>query len=336
VLRSVADTTAAERIEPVSAPARRYRPAPDVAVVTSYFNSHNYASKRQGFELFRRSMERSGVPLFIGECAFGEEPFELERSSSVFQFRCDDVMWQKERLLNLTIDRVPDRYTKIAWVDADILFTNPAWIVETSERLEDTPVVQPFSHAVRLRPRETTDFGGGERSRGFCFTRAALPSLARLRYHIHGHTGFAWAADRQLLSDIGLYDAAIVGTGDHLMAHAFSGDFGSACLQVVLGASSGFLDHFRGWAQHAWGRVGGRLGHVGGAVLHLWHGETANRGYARRYRELTGLGYDPAVHLRGDPGALWGWSEEGAYLADWTMRYFDNRREDHAGALTGR
>ena len=99
----------------------------------------------------------------------------------MFQFRCRDVMWQKERLLNLTIDRVPDRYTKIVWVDADVLFTNPRWIVEASERLDDFPVIQPFSHAVRLRPGETSDFGGGERARGFCFTRSALPALARQR-----------------------------------------------------------------------------------------------------------------------------------------------------------
>jgi hypothetical protein len=297
-------------------------------VVTSYFNSHNYASKRRGFELFRHSLERSCVPLFIGECAFGDERFELAPSSTIFQFRAGDVMWQKERLLNLTIERVPDRYTKIAWVDADVLFTNPSWLMETSERLDDVPVVQPFSHAIRLRPNEMSYFGGGERSRGFCFTRSALPALSRLRYHVHGHTGFAWAADRQLLSDVGLYDAAIGGTADHLMAHALSGDFATPCLRDVFGGSSGYLDHFRRWAETAWGRVHGRLGWVDGAVLHLWHGETVNRGYVRRYRELTGLGYDPTIHLSDGPGGLWRWSDEGAFLSEWATGYFRDRRED--------
>ena len=305
-------------------------------MVTSYFNSHNYASKRRGFELFRRSMERSGVPLYIGECAFGEEEFELAPSREVFHFRSRDVMWQKERLLNLTIDRVPDRYTKIAWLDADVLFTNPRWLVEASERLEECPVIQPFTHAMRLRPGETSYFGAGERSRGFCFTCSALPALSRLRYHVHGHTGFAWAADRQLLSDLGLYDAAIGGTADHLMAHAFSGDFGSPCLQLVFNRSSGYLDHFRRWAEGAWERVRGRLGCVGGAVLHLWHGETVNRAYVRRYHELTGLGYDPAVHLRCDPGGLWAWSDAGAFLSDWAIGYFRDRREDSSGGVADR
>ena len=276
-------------------------------------------------------MERSGVPLFIGECAFGDEAYELEPSSSVFQFRCRDVMWQKERLLNLTIDRVPDRYTKIAWVDADILFTNPGWLVDTSERLQDVPVVQPFTHAMRLRPDETSYFGAGERSRGFCFTRSALPALSRLRYHVHGHTGFAWAADREVLTGLGLYDAAIGGTADHLMAHAFCGDFGTPCLQLVFGGGSSYLDHFRAWAHDAWDRVGGRLGCVDGAVLHLWHGETVNRGYVRRYRELTRLGYDPSVHLRTGEEGLWAWSADGEFLADWAVGYFRDRREDSAG-----
>src|ERR1700683_2864262 len=115
--------TFADRIDPIAVPAARYRPAPDVAVVACYFNSHNYASKRRGFELFRASMERSRVPLFIGECAFGDDRFELAPSASVFQFRTPDLMWQKERLLNLTIERVPGRDKKIAWVGGDVLFT---------------------------------------------------------------------------------------------------------------------------------------------------------------------------------------------------------------------
>lgn len=318
-------------------PAQRYLAAPDVAVVTCYFNSHNYASKRRGFDQFRHSMERSGVPLFIGECAFGDEEFELTPSSSVFQFRSRDVMWQKERLLNLTIDRVPDRFTKIAWVDADILFTNPRWIVDASERLDEVPVIQPFSHAVRLRPRETSYFGGGERSRGFCYTCSALRALSRARsYHVHGHTGFAWAADRQLLSELGLYDAAIGGTADHLMAHAFTGDFGTPCLWPVFGGGSGYLEHFRHWAQAAWERVRGNVGCVTGAVLHLWHGETINRAYVRRYRELTRLGYDPALHLREEPGGLWAWSEQGAFLSEWALGYFRDRREDSTAGTADR
>ena len=320
----------------VAEPASRYLVAPDLAVVTSYFNSHHYASKRRAFEAFKGSMERSGVPLFIGECAFGEDEFELTKSRSVFQFRSRDVLWQKERLLNLTIDRVPDRYTKIAWIDADILFDNTRWAVETSDRLDQLPVIQLFSHGIRLRPNETSYFGAGQRYRSFAFTRAALPALSRLRYLIHGHTGFAWAADRQLLSGLGLYDAAIAGSGDHLMAHAFSGDFSSPCLRSIFLGCSGYLDHFREWAEAAWGWVGGRVGFVPGAALHLWHGETMNRGYARRNHDMDMHRYDPSRHLEAEPNGLWSLSEDGAPLSQWASGYFRDRREDSAEIVPGR
>jgi hypothetical protein len=319
-----------DQIAPIAVPASRYRVAPDVAVVSCYFNSHNYNSKRHVFQQFRNSMEESGVPLFIGECAFGEQPFELPPSSTVFQFRARDVMWQKERLLNLTIDRVPDRYTKIAWIDADILFTNPNWLTDASERLDQYSVVQLFSHVLRLRPNETSYFGGGDRAHGFGFAYTALPAFSRLPFSVHGRTGYGWAADRQLLTDVGLYDAAIMGGGDHLAAHAFTGAF-SSCLTGHFPSNSGYLDHFRGWAEALWSVALGRLGYVPGAALHLWHGERRNRRYAGRLRELSQLGYDPKVHLQAAPGGVWTWSDEGAFLAAWASAYFRDRHEDTTG-----
>jgi hypothetical protein len=320
-----------DQVSPIAVPAPRYRLTPDIAVVSCYFNSHNFDSKRRAFQLFRHSMEQSGVPLFIGECAFGEQPFELAPSSSVFQFRGRDVMWQKERLLNLTIDRVPDRYTKIVWVDADILFTNPDWMTETSERLDQYRVVQLFSHVLRLRPNETSYFGGGERAHGFGFAYTALPAFSQLPFLVHGRTGYGWAADRQLLSDVGLYDGSIMGGGDHMIAHAFSGAFASRCLGIHFSGSPGYLDHFRGWAEAMQSRVLGRLGYVPGAALHLWHGERMNRRYAERLRELNQRGYDPSVHLQSEPGGVWAWSDEGAFFAEWASAYFRDRREDTAG-----
>lgn len=278
-------------------------------------------------------MERSGVPLFIGECAFGEEPFELAPSSSVFQFRGPDIMYQRERLVNLTIERVPDRYSKVAWVDADLLFTNPNWILETSERLDQYPLVQVFSHVLYLQPNETSYFGDGQRARGFGFSYAALPALSRLRLDVHGRTGLGWAADRNLLSGLGLYEGAVVGGADHLMAHAFTGDFSSPCLEERLGDNAGFLEHFRPWAEAMWPRVRGRVGYVPGAVLHLWHGDPANRGYKKRHRKVNELGYDPKVHLRSEPGGALTWSDRESPLALWVSEYFRGRQEDTHGNI---
>lgn len=311
-------------------PAPKYLPAPDLAVVTSYFNPQGYRSKRRAFDLFAAAMERSKVPLFVAECAFPGDSFQLADSSSSFRFRGGDVMWQKERLVNLAIERVPDRFTKIAWVDGDILFDNPSWPLIASERLERSRVIQLFATGLRLRPGQLNYWGAGESFRSFCWVHSALPAMTRFGTNaVHGHAGLAWAANRDFLVDVGLYDGAIVGGADHLMAHAFAGDFCSGCLPEIFLDDRPYLEHFRKWAGAAFARTRGELGFVPGAALHLWHGDGVNRRYYGRYQALADLGYDPSRHITAGPGDPWSWtSEAGAELRSWSAEYFRMRRED--------
>ena len=76
-------------------------------------------------------------------------------------------------------------------------------------------------------------------------------------------------------SDLRLYDAAIGGTADHLMAHAFCGDFATPCLQLVFGGSSAYLDHFRRWAAS-------RVGHASAAGWGTSLARRSTSGTARR------------------------------------------------------
>lgn len=307
-------------------------------MVTSYFNPEGYESKRRAFSLFAAAMDRSRVPLFVAECAFDGQSFELPESSSVFRFSGGDVMWQKERLINLAIERVPDQFTKIAWLDSDILFDNPRWPVMTSERLDEARVIQLYAKAVRLRQGELSFWGSGAIHNSFCRVHSAMPAMTRFgTYSTHGHTGLAWAASRDFLAKVGLYDRAIVGGADHLMAHAFAGDFCSGCLPRIFQGDRPYLDHFRSWAEVAFAHTQGSLDYVPGAVLHVWHGEGGNRRYMGRNERLADLGYDPSLHLVAPPDGAWSWTEEaGAELRSWTAEYFRDRREDTAARASQR
>jgi hypothetical protein len=299
--------------------------------VVAYYNSAHFHSKRRAFDLFSASMERSGIPVFVGECAFGDDPFELPPSASVFRFRGRDEIWQKERLINLVVERLPDRYAKIAWLDADILFDNPLWAIRTSELLDELLVIQPFERAIRLLHDQTTYTGASDFNQpSFCFVHSALPELTRFGgYSVHGHPGFGWAANRDLWLEVGLYDGAIMGSGDHLMAHAFAGDFCSACIPNSFGRCQSYLEDYRTWATAAWEHVRGKLGSVPGAALHLWHGNRPNRQYWQRNLALFKLNYDPNRHLSVLENGLWCWSDadDGA-LREWTQGYFRARQED--------
>ena len=146
----------------------------DLCIVTCYYNPEAYRTKLHNYLLFEKALRTSGLQLVTVECSMGQMDFELPDRPGLVRLRGRDVMWQKERLINVAIENVPERFTKIAWLDCDLLFTNENWAAETSRLLDRYPVVQPFEAVVRL-PGATTDVDGGERWQSFGAAYAKQP-----------------------------------------------------------------------------------------------------------------------------------------------------------------
>lgn len=306
----------------------------DFCVITSYFNPARYRTKRQNFDAFMDGMAKLGAKVRVIELAFGDDDFELKAGDDVLQFRGTDVMWQKERLLNVAVSRLPPEITKVGWFDADLIFKEPDWLERTSEALEDFVVVQPFSHAVRLN-RGNEDDGTGLLYESFasCFVRDPVPARTKL-FAAHGHTGFAWAAKRDFLAECGLYDACLTGSGDHLMAHAFGAAVAkSPCMPHMIGPSPAYGQHFVRWAVKARDAVGGKLGVVPGRILHLWHGDLGDRRYALMNRQFMTFGFNPDAHIRIGADGLWEWSGAPERMRQWARDFFENRNEDGERAI---
>jgi len=128
--------------------ASRYDVVHDLWVIAAYYNPHGYKTRAKNHALFAAKLEQSGIPLLTVECAFGDEPFALPDGPQVLKLCCASVLWQKERLLNVAVSALPPRCTKVAWLDADILFARPDWAVLTSKLLDTYAVVQVFDHVV--------------------------------------------------------------------------------------------------------------------------------------------------------------------------------------------
>lgn len=342
-----------------------YVPCPDLWVITTYYNPAGYATRRENYARFAQPLAEAGINLLTVECAFGVEPFELAPSPSVIQVHGRDVMWMKERLLNLAVERLPPHVTKVAWIDADILFTNPAWAQETSALLDRWPIVQPFATIEPLAPSQFTPQGRGHP--GFAFQQRGRSLLHSGR---HGASGFAWSGRRALVQRYGLYDAAILGSGDDLWTHAASGRLASNRVRGVTGASyqrlwpipaqlSGrlehlpwpdwlidwrvrriraqlpalaeaepFLAHYLAWATGWYTAVRGRMAFTGGVALHLWHGAPARRQYSQRNEILRRNRFTPLTDLRLNEQDVWEWASDKAALHRELAEYFHARRED--------
>lgn len=303
----------------------------DLWVVTSYFNPCRYRTKRENFDRFMAGMKRDGANLLVVELAFGDEPYELEAGPGVLQLRGDGLMWQKERLLNIAVETLPKECRKVAWLDNDLLFDDPRWIERTSQALDRYMVVQPYSTCVRL-PRGATSYDGeGKTYESFSHCYVRLPNIARRAEFVHhGHTGFAWAARRELFEELGLYETCLTASGDHLMAHAFVGGLKvTPCLTRMIGESKAYSNHYWRWAVRARNMCKGKVGFVPGMLLHQWHGDLENRRYNDMNQEFMTFAFDPDLHLTRDSSGLLEWSDAAPKkLRDWAHDFFWLRRED--------
>lgn len=349
--------------------AETYTPCDDLWVITAYFNPCHYAARLKNYQVFVERLERSGIPLFTVECAFGTDDFELPPAPHLLQVRGPHVLWQKERLLNVAVSKLPAHVEKVAWIDSDVIFANPDWAVRTSLLLEDQAVLQLFERAIWLPPGATSFRGDGRPVEGFVHAWTRDPNvLYATRYEQHGHTGFAWAARRQLLEKHGLYDAALDGTGDHLMAHAMCGDLDSPCIRTSMSFGAGghlrkyrpvktllsllrhfipvawrsrlapwhvfrhtnskFKQHFITWGKAIHQDIQGQITYVPGTLLHLWHGDTRRRQYIANQVQLHRHGFDPATDLRLGSSGCWEWNTHKPALRRWIEESFYCRRED--------
>jgi hypothetical protein len=298
--------------------ARRCLPG-GLAVVTSYFNPCNYTAPKRNYRRFAAGLAERGVAFFPIELAFDDQPFFLSDNEAVLRLRGGDVMWQKERLLNLAIQHVPKTFDKIAWVDGDILFTNPDWMHDAAERLEEFPAVQLFEQATMLDAQGRT-----ARTWPGVAWRATQQHSDALRFS-RSHPGFAWAARRSLCERHGLLDDQILGGGDALMVLAMFGRWDHPHLArqpAALRAS------WLRWARPFWHDVRGRVGAVAGNIVHQWHGRTVNRRYVQRQSWLVDAVFDPRRDLTRTDGGAWRWATEKRSLHHHVERYFLDRRED--------
>jgi hypothetical protein len=197
--------------------------------------------------------------------------------------------------------------------------------------LADYPLVQVFEECNRL-PRENL---AGKNDGDICHAFAAItpkdPGVLQLgNFHDHGHTGYGWAARRDLLDEFGLYEYAIIGSGDHYIAHAACGDYAGPCIRLMTDNDARQMLHFADWARPFAQAVQSRIAAAPGQIYHLWHGDPQNRRYLLRNRELTQLGYNPFTDLTAAPGKPLEWHQDlnNAPLVSMLADYFSSRNED--------
>lgn len=263
--------------------------------------------------------EEDRVLLYVVELAYGDQSFFVTQSdnSRHLQIRTRTPLWHKENMINLAVQRLlPSNYKAFAWIDADIEFDSLSWATDALKLLNGSKdVIQLFSHCVDMDADKTTlrIFHGF----GYSYSKQKEISHGGIDFW---HPGFAWAMTRKAYEKMGgLYDKAILGSGDSIMALAFVRRVKSMHNKLYTKAYNDSMTEVEQNVSHL------RLGYVPGVIRHYYHGSKQNRQYAERWKILMKHAYSPDQVDYENGILVPHFSEE---FKEDIMQYFRDRKED--------
>lgn len=302
-----------------------------LAVITSYFNPYKCKYRFNNFQRFTDHLKDQRAELFIIELVMSGEEFELNPSlfPNLVQIKTQSLMFQKERLLNVLIEKLPSKFDSVCWIDSDILYLQSDWQERVVNQLQRHTVVQPFQYAVSL-PSCQFDFLSPTCLRAYDCNGTSLIRKG-LAFHVaetgntdycNGHMGYVWAARRDFLEKHKLYDAVVTGAGDLFMAMAFfksPGWIDSA--PSLRSLSDEAVNHYFDWYSEVSQDVG-EVGFTQDLVIHLWHGDIDNRNYLDHSGILQRCNFDPNNDLCISNDGCWEWKSNKTELHDAIRQIF--------------
>jgi hypothetical protein len=122
--------------------------ATDTAVLIAFFNPVQFKRPLKNLLYVMKSLRDERIPHFVAECVFFDREPEVPGAHLVL--RSNSLMFYKENLLNLLEATVPQQFTKLVFMDGDIIFGAPDWIDQISQKLETTDIIQPFRGLLAL------------------------------------------------------------------------------------------------------------------------------------------------------------------------------------------
>jgi len=279
----------------------------DMAICVVLFNPAKTKRMIMNFLYTVNEFRRQGLPVFALELCFRDENPELVGVPTV---RSNSYMFHKERLYRILEQQIPCKYNKLAFVDADIIFSSPDWYEKTSTLLNTYDVVQPFETCEWLDLTYTD----------VMVTRKTVLQMETPIWDWRFHPGFAWAFRRDWYQKVGFYDYAITGSGDTLSAAAWLGKTFPATFKSLPDSLRPSYNQFVSNPRP-------RITYLKGQTIrHLYHGSRENRKYVERHFILDGSP-DIRTILYSNNDGVFEWKDP-SQLNTKLLEYFEARKDD--------
>ena len=286
--------------------------------ITSYFNPIGYQKFKDNYTKFRKELKK---PLITVELAFDDQPFFVDDAIQIRGYK-SNVLWQKERLLNVAIENLPSNADKVVWLDADVIFENENWYEETEKMLDDKPVCQMFEYVYEKIPEHIPIDESVYAKDGIGFAKYHVDQMDIK--NIWPKPGLGWGMRLDCLPT-GLYDKCIVGNNDVYQLAAWMGNWYHPLLESMHPEScKDFLIN----KYQDYEAVQGNIGYIKGRIEHLYHGTFNNRRYHERTKISIKHKFNAVSDIKINPNNIYEWSTRKPKMHQEVYNYFYERRDD--------
>jgi hypothetical protein len=279
----------------------------DMAICVVVFNPSQSKRILMNYLYMKNQFKLHKVPFYTMELVYeGREP-EIRNA---FHVHTKSVMFHKENMFRVMEKKIPSHFTKIGFLDCDILFKDGSWYEKTSKLLDTHDVVQPFETAHWL---DLT-------YKNVILTRKTILHLTKPIWDFSYHPGFAWCMRRDWYKKVGFFDYAVSGSGDTLSC---AGWMKKKFPEKFQSLPSAIKDEYSKF----YVKDSPRITYLqGGELFHLYHGSRVNRQYADRHKLLNVKESITEMLTKNEDG-IFEWTEKEKWNPVF-QSYFDGRRED--------
>jgi len=272
----------------------------DVAVGFVFFNPCKSIRMVMNYLYTKNRLETQGIPTFTLELTFNGRRPELD---GAFQVCSDSYMFHKERMFRILETKIPEKYKKIALLDADLVYEDISWYLKTSLLLDTHDAVQCFDKCIYLGPMYDS-----------CVRVAG--NIVNGQYEFD-NPGLAWAFRRDWYTRNGFFEYDVMGNNDTLSTATWLNRDLPSLFSKSIGPA---LEEYKKQIQKP------RVSYTEGVeVQHLFHGSLTNRNYVNRNSLLDDV-TDVRDELSLNKDGMFEWKDPKRNKS--FLEYFRNRLDD--------
>lgn len=302
----------------------------DTVAIISYFNFSRQKAREIALRQTLRYLSRQ-VDVILVCYGLMDESIFSEKRVHIVHVQSASRVWQKERFNNIALLHIKKNHKYIIWVDADVIFVEPDWLVQLKDRLISYRLVQLFNKVidVSMVNNRFTLLGLNRKSVIESLYDDISPESyfgqSGISLQLGCNPGMAWGARVETIKKIGFCDFMIMGSGDKLLLASAMGYYKMYSELLHLNESLRKLS--LEWGKRVFQVVEGKVFYLENTIYHLVQGNYDSRNYPGRYQLIKDDGFVFHDYLNVNEYASWQWKNSNNRFASIIESYFSARKD---------